>query len=178
MLRKGILGLLLGSLLPLTANASGDIGGLLSFKFLSADARFVGEEDNAFGFGMSLGARWGKAYLEYDYSLVTSLEPGFTFDPNSPQAFNLSFDAELDIYAHNAFLGYRVGRFAFAEFKAGHSYQRIKEADDQNRVLDEVNTPAAGIEVGLGGESFTIGLQYLWLGDDYKQTALSLRGFW
>lgn len=176
-MRKGIPGLLLGSLLPLTANASGDIGGLLSFKFLNADARFVGEEDKAVGFGMSLGARWGKAYLEYDYSRLTSFEPEFAFDPFSSSSA-LSFEQDLAIYAHNVFLGYRVGRFAFAEFKAGHSYQRIKEADDQKRVLDEVNTPAAGVELGLGGQSVTLGLQYLWLGDDYKQTALSLRGFW
>jgi len=173
-MRKGILGLLLGSFLPLAANAADDIGGLFSLKTLQADSRIAGEEDTAYGLGLSAGVRWGKAYLEYDYSWVTSFKP--EFDPFSSPA--LTFEQDLAIYAHNAFVGYRVGRFVFAEFKIGHSYQRIKEAEGEERVLDEVNTPAAGVELGLGGQSLTLGLQYLWLGDDYKQTALTLRGFW
>ena len=178
MVRKGFLGLLLGSLLPLTANAADDIGGLFSLKTLRADSRIAGEEDMAYGLGLSVGVRWGKAYLEYDYSGVTSFKPDFSFDPFSSSSPTLTFEQDLAIYAHNAFLGYRVGRVAFAEFKIGHSYQRIKEPEEEQRVLDEVNTPAAGVELGLGGQSLTLGLQYLWLGDDYKQTALTLRGFW
>ncbi len=174
-MRKGILGLLLGSLLPLSANAADDIGGLFSLRTLLADSRIAGEEDTAYGLGLSAGVRWGKAYLEYDYSWVTSFKP--EFDTTSPPPA-LTFEQDLATYAHNAFVGYRVGRMVFAEFKVGHSYQRIKEAEGEKRVLDEVNTPAAGVELGLGVQSLTLGLQYLWLGDDYKQTALTLRGFW
>ncbi|MBB3047872.1 hypothetical protein FHR99_002138 [Litorivivens lipolytica] len=167
-------------MLPVSASASDDFGGFFSWKVLGADARIAGEEDNALGFGFSVGARWKKAYLEYDYSRVTSFKPEFQFDPFSPSrhAFNLAVEQDLAIYSHNAFVGYRVGRIIYADFKAGHSYQRIKEAGDEKRVLDEFNTPAAGIELGLGGDSLTLGLQYLWLGDNYKQTALTLRVFW
>lgn len=176
-MRKGILFLLIGILLPFSVHAADDVGGLLSFRALQGDARIAGEEDDALGFGMSIGARWRQAYLEYDYSKLISLEPDFTFSPNSPSG-NFSLNVDLAIYSHNVFLGYRVGRFVFAEAKVGHSYQRIKEAGGDERVLEEVNTPAAGIELGLGGKSLTLGLQYLWLGDDYQQTALSLRGYW
>lgn len=136
------------------------------------------EDDTGFGtgYGLGFGLRRGDFFVEYDYSKVLEAEldqqalimSSFAGSPT------VTLEYELDAYTHNVFVGRRWGRFAYAEFKLGHSYQRFKDGDD---VLDEVNTPAAGVEVGLGGRDGGLGLQYLWLGDDYKQLSLSLRVF-
>lgn len=136
------------------------------------------DDDAGFGtgYGIGFGLRGGDFFVEYDYSKVLEAELDQQAVVMSSFAGSPTFalEYELDAYTHNVFFGRRWGRFAYGEFKVGHSYQRFKDGDD---VLDEVNSPAAGVEVGLGGRDGGLGLQYLWLGDDYKQLSLSLRLF-
>lgn len=153
-----------------------DAGGYLSLRSVFAEASFAGEKEGGVGAGMVLGYRSGGAFIEYDYSAVTGfeliLDPDFFFGGAS-QPFIL--DDDFDIDSHNAFVGYRTGGWVYAEFKLGHSYQRIKESGGEKRVLDEVNRQAAGIELGLRSRVAGLGLQYQWLGDDYEQLSLALR---
>lgn len=155
---------------------AGDAGGYFSLRSVLAEASFAGEEEGGIGAGLSLGYQSSGVFIEYDYSAVTGFElipnPDFFFGDAS-QFFIL--DDDFDIDSHNVFVGYRTGGWAYAEFKLGHSYQRIKESGGEKRVLDEINRQAAGLELGLRGRVAGVGLQYQWLGDDYEQLSLALR---
>lgn len=149
----------------------------VSFKSILGAAEYVDNGDAAVGAGISLGYRSNGLLVEYDYGRVTEFDlfEGMTIATFFGQPFVVPPDTDYDIYNHNFFVGYRAGSWAYAEFKVGHSYQRIKESDGARRVLDEINRPAAGIEVGFGSSVAGVGLQHLWLGSDYKQLALALR---
>lgn len=149
----------------------------VSMKSVLGDADYVGNGDTALGAGISLGYRAKGLFAEYDYSKLTEFDlfEGLTVSAFGNQSVVVPPDADYDIYSHNFFVGYRAGSWAYAEFKLGHSYQRIKESDGAGRVLDELNRPAAGVEVGFGGRAAGVGLQHLWLGKDYSQIALALR---
>lgn len=170
-----LLSFLLLSTVPAIASAADDQG-YFSLKSVFADADYVDNGDAAVGAGIALGFRSNGLLLEYDYSRVTefSLFEGETVFAFGNQTFSFPRDVDYDIYSHNVFVGYRAGSWAYAEFKVGHSYQRIKQSDNE-RVLDEINRPAAGVEFGLASRVVGIGLQHLWLGSDYRQVALALR---
>lgn len=152
--------------------------GYFSLKSVFGDADYTGVEEAAIGVGLTLGYRSNGAFFEYDYSQLTGFD---LFDGSSITVTNQSFpvpagaDDNYDIFSHNAFVGYRAGNWVYAEFKLGHSYQRIKESSDQRRVLDEINTPAAGLEVGIRISAVGLAVQQLWLGDDHSQFALAFR---
>ncbi|MFT5033204.1 MAG: hypothetical protein ACI9OO_001136 [Bacteroidia bacterium] len=149
----------------------------LSLKSVLGDAEYVGNGDAAIGTGISLGYRSNGVLVESDYSQLTNFDllKGFPIATVFGQTFVVPPADDYDIYSHNVFVGYRAGSWAYAEFKVGHSYQRIKESDGARRVLDEINRPAAGVEVGFGSSTVGVGLQHLWLGKDYKQFALALK---
>lgn len=156
------------------AAAPQDAGAFFSLRSAFADSDYSEKTDSAVGLGMTGGFRSRGYFVEYDYSRVTSFN--FFAGPNGGgDFFTLPDSANYDISSHNIFAGYRFGTWAYAELKAGHSYQRIKEAEGEHRVLDEINTQAAGIELGLSAGAAGVALQRLWLGDDHQQVALALR---
>ncbi|HCS26896.1 MAG TPA: hypothetical protein DIW43_05555 [Spongiibacteraceae bacterium] len=160
---------------PVVASAA-EQEGYFSLKSVFGDADYVDDGDVAVGIGLNAGFISNGVLLEYDYSQVTEFDlfegrPVFAF---GNQTFNSPRDTDYDIYSHNLFVGYRAGSWAYAEFKVGHSYQRIKQSDN-DRVLDEINRTAAGIEFGFASSVAGVGLQHLWLGSDYRQVALALR---
>ncbi|WP_372759813.1 hypothetical protein [Litorivivens sp.] len=180
MLRKITAGaaFLLAGASALAATPHQNPHGMLSLRAVGL-VDLPAEDDAGFaaGLGFGVGLHLNQVFVEYDYSRVLEVEPDSeaTFMSfSTASGGQLVWRPEIDAYAHSVFVGRRWGRFAFAEFKLGHSYQRFKDGSD---VLAEVNTPAAGLEIGLGGSAAGLGLQYLWLGDNYKQVSLSFRAY-